>query len=730
MVPRMAPASANAHDLHDGRDLVEQVRRSLQGVVPERREASLQGWVASLRANADLPRLVSLLAGAPETELRDLALRLAPNMAAPFKRPVRSVLRRLLADRALPEPPQLTMAATLLQQSPQPNAGAQSTLRALVKGLRKSQAVERLRRLEAQVGSTPAVAAMRARYESKIKMTCPRCRERLSRQDMVKHLWTSHKLLVLGTKVRRPWSLIGHWLEEYRRQGSEELLTRSRLLAQHVDGNDGLRHFHRLALIHHIDDRTARQALLDEAAQQRGSLCPHCFALLPFWEEKLVEPLSLGDGGIEGHGFRVRLSEQGVLTRLLLHAPGGYHSESHEPRRLLTLRGATVLFAGPFVVMALLLSVEFLLRGRSALAATLCLLLAAFCLALAARLWWRPLTQPLSRAVDYAWTLLAPRLHAGGYSPRDSAFLAGLALVSAGRGRPRLRSTPLLKAIEITEQAVAVGSGPVAHLGALWHLAVEDAAWGGIDPIAFVVTQAARCLDGKLPLIFAEQLFTGWETKRLSPAQRARLCVSLADAAFEAGCEIRDLIQLGKTAPAFGAVLGTDRLDYLAQLRLLWSLRPTRPWSSCGAAATVFELAGSAEAGHKHLAKHGDLLLALWDIPGGFLCGRGLLFHEVLFPEPPGTLEVKARSFLQGGGFELIVGNQRFWFQTDPAPLVVRLERWFRYYFREFRPRADGVFGWPSQAHFDPTRFHPLVKCPECRRRVQLRVGQVGIAAQ
>lgn len=726
----MAPVSVDAHDLHEGPDPLDRVRRSLQEVAAEQREASLERWVASLRTARDLPQLVPQLAGAPELELRYLAVRLGADLAPPIDRPMRSVLRRLLADRALPASAQIALAAHLLLLEPGNGTKARSVLRALVAGLRKSQAAERLRRLELQAGPIPAVVERRARLESKIKMTCPRCKIRLPRTEMIKHLWVRHQRVLVGRKLRRPWNLIERWLEEYRQHADPELLARCRTLAQHVDPLQGPRHFQRLLLLHDIDNGAAKKVLVEEAVRQRASLCPYCFALVPFSEETLVEPLKLSHGRIEGRGYRVRVFDGGYVTRLQMNTPGGYHYESREPRALFTVRGATVLFAGPLVLLALFAALEFFLRGRSALVVVLCLLIAAALLALVARLGWQPPKSPLSRAIDYAWTLLTPRLHAGGYQRQDSAFLAGLALASCGRGRARLRSRHLLRTIEITEQAVAVGTGAVAHLGALWHLAVEDAAAGGVDPIAFAVTQAARCLDGKLPLIFAEQLFTGWEGQRLRPDQSARLSVLLADAAFEAGCEIRDLIELGKTAPAFGAALGTNRLDYLAQLRLLWSLRPTRPWSSCGAAATIFELASSEEAAAKHLGKHDDLLLALWDIPGGFLCSRGLLFHEVLFTAPPQTLEVKARHYFQGGGFELIVGNQRFWFQSDPAPLVVRLERWFRYYFREFLPRAEGVFGWPSQAHFDPTRFHPLVQCPECLRRVQLRVGQLGVAAQ
>jgi len=47
------------------------------------------------------------------------------------------------------------------------------------------------------------------------------------------------------------------------------------------------------------------------------------------------------------------------------------------------------------------------------------------------------LTEGLNdRAVNQAWTRLAPVLHADGFSTDDSAFLAELALASVGRATP------------------------------------------------------------------------------------------------------------------------------------------------------------------------------------------------------------------------------------------------------------------------------------------------------
>src|SRR5262249_37061008 len=132
-------------------------------------------------------------------------------------------------------------------------------------------------------------------------------------------------------------------------------------------------------------------------------------------------------------------------------------------------------------------------------------------LAFAIRASW-PSTPPAAeRAADHAWSALVPRLHAGGFSLDDSAFVAGLALASPTLGRPRGRREALERVLGLTEKAVASGKGAVEHLAALRRLAVHDAA-ARVDPVPLVVEQLARCLDGKLSLVFAEQLLDEWQS--------------------------------------------------------------------------------------------------------------------------------------------------------------------------------------------------------------------------
>jgi hypothetical protein len=350
------------------------------------------------------------------------------------------------------------------------------------------------------------------------------------------------------------------------------------------------------------------------------------------------------------------------------------------------------------------------------------LLVLAVALGVAARIVWQEKANVLDRAIDHAWTLLVPRLMSQEFR-RHADFLAGLALASIGAGRPALRSDALLGLLAAAERAANEGSLSPAYLGAFWRLAVDDAARRDDDPVPLLLAQVTRFLKGEFSLAFVDQLLTGNE--KWPAGQRARLRVLLCDAAFEVGCEVRDLIELGALAPALAAVLQTDQPQALAALRLLWSQRPSVPWAKCGLSATAFELAGHRDAGTKHLGKVHDLLLAAWDVPGTYICARGVLFNDVLFEEMPGTIEIRPAR----GGFELVLGSHPLWFADDPEAILLSLEVWLRYHFNEFRPLVSEVYGWRSTGLPEQLHARARLECPECRQRLIVRIGDLAIPA-
>src|SRR5205085_5162255 len=157
---------------------------------------------------------------------------------------------------------------------------------------------------------------------------------------------------------------------------------------------------------------------------------------------------------------------------------------------------------------------------------------------------------------------------------------------------------------------------------------VEDRSHTGDDPVLLVTAQVGVCFEGHLPLSFAENLLAGWQSAIWTPRQQARLRVLLGERAFEEGFEVRDLLAVGVAAPALGEALQTRDAEGLCRLRLLWSLRPSRPWDQLGFAVTAFDIARRPEAEPELLTQHPDLLLKVSGNIDLILSGRGVIFRD------------------------------------------------------------------------------------------------------
>src|SRR5262249_38427243 len=276
----------------------------------------------------------------------------------------------------------------------------------------------------------------------------------------------------------------------------------------------------------------------------------------------------------------------GWLSRLELDTPKGPLHRSTEPGRRLTVRGLLWLTAGPLVLLALILSLAI----SDGIPWVIAALLSAAVVGTAVGLRNKPARAPGERVVDHAWSLMLPRLAQRGFVSPDAPFLAGLALVSLEHGRPEVRRPLLEKAMRFAANEVLQGR-EVGPLAALKRLGVNDAVRAGSDPIPLVLEELDFCLKGKLPLAYGEALLTDWETDWWTTGNLARLKVLLCDRAFELEYEVSDLIEIGQSYPAIGAVLQVSTPNGLAQLRLLWSMRASKPWDRASEAVTVFERA-------------------------------------------------------------------------------------------------------------------------------------------
>lgn len=709
--------------------------RRLGELSGERREAVAPA-VAEIVPSARREALALLLASGEEESARHLALELIGLLGGNISPSVIASLRGLFLDRRLPENAQLKAAAALVRSIAADAPETDGLLRTLVSGLSKVQKIERLRKLAERVGSCPLLDALCEQFEDRLRMACPRCDIEMRRPEMLRHLWEKHRLLLIGRRVREPWSLIEEWLDARNVGGPVDLLNRCRNLAQHMDNEQGLSKVNRMILSRGLEDPEARQFLLEEANEQHASLCPKCYLAIPLPRESPQWRLIRRRGRLAAHGYLVDVSERRMRTSLEVRTPARRLYLGNEPGNLWTFRGALFVFAGPLVLLALMCALGTVEWSGSALAPVVWFLGLALLVYGVVRWDLRDRPTPEVRALTYAWTILAPRLHEDQFVADDASFLAALAREEDGDELTEARAGVLPRLITYTEDALRRGTAATDHLAALYLRQIKDEAHRGINVEEEIAGLASRCFDGRLPLAFAECLLAGWRVEWWTAGRAARLRVLLCDRAFEAGFEVCTLLDAGQTAPTLGEILGVSAPKALAALRLLWSLRPSRPWEPCGPAQSVFELA--ADPGNEsRLAEMPDLLFFQMDRnwPMAHLENGGetpfrvavrvsvLQIQEERFNERPAAVRVKGRL----DGSELIVGSKRFHSEGDLEGLAKRVEAWSWYLFTQFLPTLPEVLNWKPPQADALWRAWGAIQCPGCGQPLLPRVGEMAV---
>jgi hypothetical protein len=693
-----------------GRD-APHVLACLRGVVVATNSAArsdaLDAAVAALGTDGHGGWLLHILANNQPSAPRRLALELAARLTI-LEPGLAAELRPLLRDRRIPTKVRLA-AATNLVSSATP-AEANLVLRDFANGFGMGRFLERRDALRKRFKNHRRLFdRYAARLSARVPLACPHCGVKLSREAMARHLWDLHHRILTGRRVRSPWRLIDHWAAAPG--GSPENAYRQ--LLRTVPEDDGA-----LTALRHI------------AADRGSSLCPHCFAAVKlnpaaFPAATDVAALNLSHGRLSGHGFVVELTNSLHGPHLRIETPTGALFNGPEPNPPSRISARHLAVAG-IVIFAVIIAGT--LAATWAFPLTLLTLLAALWLAIHLRA-REPDNRP-GRVVNRAWQELAPHLHADGFDPVDADFLAALATISHRRRDELVRDRTLKRAIAVTQAALVNGSALPPQLIALQRLRIRDAEATGGDPVAISADALRPCLDGELSpaaadLLLTDDMFVGW-----TRGQRARLRVLLVARAFAAGLGVWDLHALGRAAPGLGRVLDADDTDGLARLRLLWDLRPTRPWQQCGPAATVFELAKYPMLGGQHLETAPDLLL-FQPLPAGgepvhlLACGRGLIVGGELIHDWPTPISSRPLPGSKGGGYELRFGSHAIRVRGNVEDLVRKLEAWGTYFFEEFLPWIGNALS-RSEDHAPDRLGSLIVTCPECGKPFVGRRGDLG----
>ncbi|MFM7152253.1 MAG: hypothetical protein ACKO23_20685, partial [Gemmataceae bacterium] len=704
------------------------------GIEPQ--DPSLPALAALMSPSS--PRMLLALGTRPDALSRTLALHGFRSLAVPLDSRLRHVLRMLVCDPELEEDLQLEILALTLPQLDE--IKARRLLRRLLRKRSRSSALDLLLRIENWLEDFPLITTMRSRLEQKLRLQCPRCGKRHRLASMRKHLWRRHRLILDGTRVRQPWDVIAGWLKRGQRDRAQETWAeRARIAARKVDPQGGEKRLERLMMSLQMADSNTRDRWLSEAQNHHAALCPACYSLVPIPPEHRPYRLRFRGNRLSAMGFQVVLREEGFRPSLEILTPQGVLYRGADPEQPLTLHGLSFLCAAMATLAALACSIAWPRMLGSPLRPVICLLVAAYLLTRVVRMFgrWRPTMK--ERLLSAVSSKLIPSLHSGSVRLEDSGFAAGFVSWQAAHGREELSTEAMRRLARITEEAVSRKTLPDTHLAPLVRLIIEDAhEEGQTDPVLLTARYLERCFRGEYTFDFAQDLLENWQTGWWTVGNLARLRVLLADRAFEAGFEVGTLVDASLLAPALGAVLEVDSLRSLAALRLIWSLRSSRPWGKLGSALTAFELCQDARNSWYFerfpgllLMERDERYLLQEDVRGLGLApltiaasSAGLWIQDILLSIPPRTFEIQRR----GKGSRMVLGRAVFSSPNNLEPVADLLERWFRWIFHEFQPEIAGAATWVAPDRKLSLRSLGAVVCPECALPLVAKVGEVGSA--
>jgi hypothetical protein len=609
--------------------------------------------------------------GDPHESLAQLVVRLRA-AAGEDRTAVVKQLLPLLGNNRIPVSVRIAAAARAIESLPDEVRSVRGVVRAVTARQSQAKALHRLRHLQHLIEKSRALDALVEQRERKVKMSCPRCRVRLPRAGMAKHLWHEHGLMLVGGKTRGRGRTVEVIRREYAATGDPALFDR----AAAVGGESALRTWA-------AETATAEEMIpLCRAAGGRGAgLCPACFGDVPPRVAELP-PLAVSHGRIAGDGYAAT-------------AAGAYW-----PRVAATLVAAFALLAVGGCVHPLL--------GVASAAVAYGLLIYLI----------SPRDPPDDLAIDAAWRKLAHRLA----DRRDAArFLARLCLTSVGRGDPMERANTLIRVISRARDNPAEGQ----LLAVALALQADDAGRFGRDRAAAMAELVTPAFRGEQPADFAEFALAAYFRVEREETELARLRILLLASAFAADLIPRDVIDLCDAAPHVAKAMRLPP-HHLAMLYGVWAHRSAKPWAPVGEARTVFELTATARTtAGKLLTQEPGLLLVCETLPGAedelgpvLVMVGGVSVGGAVTPDPAADVRV------EGSGRELTFGKHTLKLTRAVAPPFAKeLKAWLRF-------RAEVIAAYPATYLRNEAR--PMARllapfaaaCPACGTKCLPIVGE------
>jgi predicted RNA-binding Zn-ribbon protein involved in translation (DUF1610 family) len=634
-----------------------------------------------------------------------------------------------LTDRSIPLPVRLSAAAAILSSVPDEPRAVGTVVRAVTAGLTRSRALERMYQLQSRVEECEALDALVATSEGRVRMRCPRCPARLTRRELVPHLWHRHRLAFQNGQARDPRTLLDAVITAAAASRDVSEIDRAFLLTAHYFPEAGPRQVLQALAARGAYDPTQTDRLLKLAAEERAGLCPVCLTAMPDPVPQLPPPANASGGRVSADGYAVDVDDLPAGRTFTVTLPRARPNRRYDDPLRRSPRKIAALVALPLMLMAA--AVVLIIPSRVAHPAWVAawLGLVGWMVYLAVRLARRPLPDRTERAVELAWTKLAPLV---GRTPPAVHFLTRLARASIGVGDVGERAALVFELVQHAAVLAEKGGPYQQFLAVVRVLEVLDQGRLGRERVAGLVGVFEPFLRGELGPAYAEAAAETVLTSDALPAgDMRRLGVLVVEAAFENGLVPTDLVTVGRFCPWFRRVILDARPDHLALLYAVWRGRNTRPWSAVGDAATVFELARETPAaGRRILAEFPDTLLRTEvgeaieaEIGPVLVAARGVVVAGSVVADPDAAVDLARLP----GGWRLQFGPHRFQLTSRISYRIVDdLRKWLKYRAATLLPEAERTpprgTGLRAVGMVAPL----AVACPLCGTRSVVRTGQIG----
>ena len=659
-----------------------------------------------------------------------MALDFVARMPDPVPMGVLLLAAQLLPDRANPLPLRLAVAGKLLGSLPDSTQAVGPIVRSLTAGLSRSRTLERMIQLQSRVDRCATLDSMVQTSETRVKLKCPKCRVKLTRPELIVHLWHRHRLIFERGQALDPRTVVERVIvlvsaepggvlpedayrssENYFPQSSPQQVLQAVAARQRTSGG-------------------IPPPLVDEAGASFQSLCPTCLAPSADRIQPLPPPLAITANRLAGDGYSVQVRDTASRQIVEVQTPETARSLVPVSHRLWGPRGVAVLVAGTFLAIGLL--AVWLVPRVPPFGLAVLLALIGWGLYAGLRFLQPALTDAGVRVVDTAWQEIAANLSPSRGSVR---YLTRLCLTSIGRGTPAERVESLRRLIESTAAKVEQSPANVQLLAAAQALQASDGTAFGKDKVNAVAKLFEAVWRGELTIDSAEYLAEiAINRLQLTTGDAARLSLLLLGSAFENGLLPQDLHTMSKYLPWLRMAMGLPTAERLQFTCAVWRGKLSEPWASAGPATTLFDLAKKSPAvSRKILANCPDALLKL-ELPEAaqrtlgdvLLTPRGLVLGTTLLTDPDIAIDLGRSP--RGSGWILKLGREFINLDRKlPSELIPVFSAWLNYRVKRLLPQAEGL------TRTNPQKVRMLLDplataCSLCGAESIGRSGKVGDA--